>query len=217
MSLFLRQLHVGPMKNFVYLVGPEESTKVLVIDPAWDVAAIERQLAEDRKELAGIFVSHHHGDHTNGVEELLTRHDVPLYVQRTEADFSSMLRGFGSALRLLGAGDPIDVGGRTFKALLTPGHTPGSQCLWAGDALVSGDTLFVDHCGRCDLPGGDPEAMYRSLSSVLLELPASTRLLPGHDYGDVPVSSLERERQRNPYLLQSSVADFVKLRMRPRG
>jgi glyoxylase-like metal-dependent hydrolase (beta-lactamase superfamily II) len=204
------------MKNFVYLLGPQGAHDVLVVDPAWDVPAIERQVAADGKQLAGVFVTHHHADHTNGLDELLGRRDVPVYVQGAEADFSSALKRYEGALRRLEAGSALDVGGAQFQALLTPGHTPGSQCLLAEGALVAGDTLFVNHCGRCDLPGGDAEAMYRSLTQVLLKLPPATRLFPGHDYGDVAESSLERESAQNPYLRFAGLKEFVDFRMRPR-
>lgn len=216
-SLYVRQLKLGPMDNFVYLVGPKDSPEVLVVDPAWDVSAIEKSLEEDGKRLVGVFVSHCHGDHTNGVPELLSRHDVPVYAQRAEVDFSADLRELAAgALHPLGAGDSLTVGGRVFQALHTPGHTPGSHCLLAQDALVSGDTVFVNGCGRCDLRGGDPEAMYRSLSQVLLKVPDSTRLLPGHDYGNVPVAPMSDVRQHNPYFAFPDVASFVAYRMSPR-
>lgn len=205
------------MKNFVYLVGPEQGSSVLVVDPAWDVPAIERQLAQDGKSLVGAFVTHHHGDHTNGLGELLARHDVPVYVQKEELDFAAALRQWGRAVHPLGAGSALTVEGMAFTALLTPGHTPGSQCLLAEDAVIAGDTLFVDHCGRCDLPGGNPEAMFRSLSEVLLKLPDGTRMMPGHDYGDMPSSTLEREREHNPYLKFEDAKAFVEFRMRPRS
>jgi hydroxyacylglutathione hydrolase len=216
-SLYVRQLKLGPMDNFVYLVGPKDSPEVLVVDPAWDVPAIEKALEEDGKRLVGAFVSHCHGDHTNGLPELLSRHDVPVYAQRAEVDFSADLRALaGGALRPLGPGDSLTVGGRGFQALHTPGHTPGSHCLLAQDALVSGDTVFINGCGRCDLRGGDPEAMYRSLSQVLLKVPDSTRLFPGHDYADRPVAPLGDVRQHNPYFAFPDVASFVAYRMRPR-
>lgn len=216
-SLYVRQLKLGPMDNFVYLVGPKDSDEVLVVDPAWDVPAIEEALVRDGKRLVGVFVSHCHGDHTNGLPEVLSAHDVPVYAQRAEVDFSANLRELASgALRPLGPGDTITVGGRTFQALHTPGHTPGSHCLLAQDALVSGDTVFINGCGRCDLPGGDPEAMYRSLSQVLLKVPDSTRLLPGHDYADVPVAAMADVRHHNPYFTFPDMASFVSYRMRPR-
>jgi glyoxylase-like metal-dependent hydrolase (beta-lactamase superfamily II) len=103
------------------------------------------------------------------------------------------------------------------KALHTPGHTPGSQCLYFHDSLVSGDTLFIEACGRCDLRGGDPEAMYRSLSQVLMKLPDQTQLFPGHDYSDLPSSSLAEAKKRNPYLQFPDLRSFIGYRMRPRG
>ena len=216
-SPYTRQLKLGPMDNFVYLVGPRDSDEVLVVDPAWDVGAIEQALAHDGKRLVGVFVSHCHKDHINGLPELLSRHDVPVYAQRAEVDFSEDLRSLaGGALRGVGPGDTLTVGGRDFQALHTPGHTPGSHCLLAQDALVSGDTVFINGCGRCDLRGGDPEAMYRSLSQVLLQVPDRTRLLPGHDYADVPVEDMGRVRQHNPYFGFPDVAAFVAYRMRPR-
>ncbi|WP_187345067.1 MBL fold metallo-hydrolase [Cystobacter ferrugineus] len=216
-ALYTRQLKLGAMDNFVYLVGPRDSDEVLVVDAAWDVPAIEKALEEDGKRLVGAFVSHCHGDHTNGLPELLSRHDVPVYAQREEVDFSADLRALApGALRPLDPGAELVVGGRTFQALHTPGHTPGSHCLLAQDALVSGDTVFINGCGRCDLRGGDPEAMYRSLSQVLSKVPDTTRLLPGHDYANVPVASLGEVRQHNPYFGFPDVAAFVAYRMRPR-
>lgn len=216
-SLYLRQLKLGPMDNFVYLVGPRDSQEVLVVDAAWEVDAIEKALAEDGKRLVGAFVSHCHGDHTNGLPELLARHDVPVYAQRVEVDFSNELRTMtAGVLEALGPGDTLTVGGREFQALHTPGHTPGSHCLLTDGALVSGDTVFINGCGRCDLRGGNPEDMYRSLSQVLLKVPDSTRLFPGHDYAEVPVQDMGHVRQQNPYFTFPDMAAFVAYRMRPR-
>ncbi|XXF75993.1 MBL fold metallo-hydrolase [Myxococcaceae bacterium GXIMD 01537] len=216
-SPYVRQLKLGPMDNFVYLVGAPDSPEVLVVDPAWDVPAIEAALAADGKRLAGAFVSHCHYDHINGLPDLLARHDVPVYAQRAEADFSEELRqAAGDALRPLSPGDTLTVGGRPFQALHTPGHTPGSHCLLAGDSLVSGDTVFINACGRCDLRGGNPQDMYRSLTQVLLKVPDETRLWPGHDYADRPVAPLGEVRRGNPYFTFPDMASFVAYRMRPR-
>ncbi len=215
-SVFIHQFPLGPMQNFVYLVGTAGQPEVCVVDPAWDVPAIEVACAAEQKTLAAILLTHSHKDHINGVSELLRRHDVPVYAQRSEVDFSEDLRAFGDALRPMAPGDAVPLGGVEARAVHTPGHTPGSQCLLAGDALVAGDTLFVNGCGRCDLQGGDPAQMFHSLTGVLSKLPTATRLFPGHDYGDVPVSSLQREATQNPYFQFADVATFVKYRMRPR-
>lgn len=216
MALYLRQLPLGPMKNFVYLVGPEHGTEALVVDPAWDVGAILGAAAEDGRTLVGAFVSHCHHDHINGLPDLLAAQDLPVYAQREELAFSPELQRVKDAVVPLSPGGTVAVGSARFRALHTPGHTPGSQCLHAGDALVSGDTLFVNGCGRCDLKGSDPAAMYRSISQVLLQLPRQTVLFPGHDYGDVPVSSLEREDAHNPFFQFADVESFVRFRMTPR-
>jgi hydroxyacylglutathione hydrolase len=215
-QLFLHQLPLGPMQNFIYLVGTEGQRDVVVVDPAWDVDAIEKTCTIHGKRLCSILLTHSHKDHTNGVAELLRRRDLPVYVQRTEVDFSDDLREFGDALRALSPGDPIPLGGVSARVIHSPGHTPGSQCLYAADALLSGDTLFVNGCGRCDLRGGDPGSMFHTLSQTLRRLPGTTRLFPGHDYGDVQVSSLDREAIRNPYFQFKDAASFVAYRMRPR-
>ncbi len=206
--LYLRQLTLGPMKNFIYLVGHPASDLVVAVDPAWDAKAIEAAAEADGKRLAGLWLSHHHHDHTNAVAELLARHDLPVYVQAVEHDFAPTVR-FGDAVKKVGPDHSFEVGGLALRCIHTPGHTPGSQCLLAGGALVSGDTVFVDHCGRCDLKGGDPRQMFDSLHRVLAQLPDETVLYPGHDYGAVPVSTLEREKRVNPYYLANTVEKFI--------
>jgi hydroxyacylglutathione hydrolase len=216
MGLYIRQLKLGPMDNFVYLVGAEGASEVAVVDPAWEVEEIEKAASADGKTIACAVVSHCHHDHVNGLPDLLRVRDIPVYAQRAELDFSEELRELGDCMKPVSPGDEIQVGPARFKALHTPGHTPGSQCLLCVDSLVSGDTVFVNACGRCDLRGGDPDAMYRTISQVLLALPAQTRLLPGHDYGDVPISTLGREKEHNPYFKFPDLASFVAYRMRPR-
>ncbi|MBK7860360.1 MAG: MBL fold metallo-hydrolase [Archangiaceae bacterium] len=214
--LYVRQLALGPMKNFVYLVGAEGAPEVAVIDPAWDVPAIFDAAEQDGKKVSAAVVSHHHHDHINGLPALLARADVPVYAQKAELDFSEELQEHRSAIRAVGPGEAVKVGPLELKLIHTPGHTPGSQCVYCGGALVSGDTVFVNACGRCDFPGGSAEQMFDSLHRVLGGLPGETKLFPGHDYGDVQVSSLDRERQQNPYFKLGAVGEFLAYRMRPR-
>jgi glyoxylase-like metal-dependent hydrolase (beta-lactamase superfamily II) len=212
----MRQLPLGPMKNFVYLVGAPQSRDAFVIDPAWDVPAILSALETDGRTLTGIFLTHSHHDHLNGVPELLRTRDLPVYVQRTEVDFAAALKDFAGAVRPVSPGERVTLAGLEVECVHTPGHTPGAQCLHCGGALFSGDTLFVNACGRCDLVGSDPVAMYDSLFNVLGRLEGATVLYPGHDYGEVKVSSLARERERNPYFQLRDRDAFVKHRMTPR-
>jgi glyoxylase-like metal-dependent hydrolase (beta-lactamase superfamily II) len=215
-ALYVRQLQLGPMENFVYLIGPAAGDEVVVIDPAWDVDAIEQAALRDHRRIVAAVVSHSHDDHINGLLELLRRRDLPVYAHREELAFSPALRHLGSAVRPVRAGDEISVGHAHIKLLHTPGHTPGSLCVLCGDSLFSGDTAFVRGCGRCDLEGGDPEAMYRSITDVLLKLPDHTRLFPGHHYAERVSSTLADERRDNRFFQFGDLRDFIAYRMHAR-
>ena len=159
-SLYVRQLQLGPMKNFVYLVGAPDSPEVCVIDPAWDVPGLLAAADADGKRIVAAFLTHHHGDHLNGVAPLLEHREMPIYVQQAELEFSEVIQGFGDVVRPVAPGQKIAVGPMEVTCIHTPGHTPGSQCLLCDESLVSGDTVFVNACGRCDLPGGNVEQMF---------------------------------------------------------
>ena len=211
-NILIEQFEVGPMENFVYFVGDPETKEVLVVDPAWEVDTIFRKANEKGLKIVGALISHHHGDHTNGIPELLERGEVPIYVNKNDAEFIAMPR---SNLHKVDHGDKIKVGEVEIECLHTPGHTPGSQCFKVKNNLISGDTLFIRGCGRCDLPGGDPEQMYYTLTQKLMRLPDDVVLYPGHNYAPVPVSTFAEEKANNPYLRMaaSSLKDFLKLRM----
>ena len=108
-------------------------------------------------------------------------------------------------------GDELVIGNTKVRLIHTPGHTPGSQCFLAGSALVSGDTLFIGGCGRVDLPGGNPDDMYHSLTQVLSKLPEDTLLFPGHNYASKPVSTIGDEKKANHYLNMRSLDDWKSL------
>lgn len=215
-SLYVKQMPLGPMRNFVYLIGSSQSPEVLVVDPAWDVPQICRGLEEDEKRPVGVFLTHSHADHLNGLDELLGLFDVPVYAHPDEIAFSGALRPYSPALRPTVSGQALSIGGVDFSCLHTPGHTPGSHCLFGQGALVTGDTLFVNACGRCDLEGGDAHQLFDSLYERIGRLPGSTQILPGHDYGDVPISTLEREKRHNPYYQFADASAFVHFRQKPR-
>lgn len=215
MALYVRQLKLGPMDNFVYLVGAGEAKETAIVDPAWDVEAAVRAAAEDGRTLTHALLSHHHFDHVNGLPAVLAQGGIRVFAHR--ADVPKLAPEVQREITPLGAGDAVEVGPLRIEAMHTPGHTPGSTCWHAGEGLFAGDTVFVNACGRCDLAGGDPEQMFQSLARVS-RLPDEVRLYPGHDYGDVPVSSIAREKERNPYFQKlASLTDFVAYRMRPRG
>lgn len=217
--IYLKQIEVGPMANFVYLIGDSFTKEVLIVDPAWQIDTLFKIIASENLKLRGALISHAHFDHTNGLEELLTQADIPIYIQKEEADFVKSVGKADSLFPLLpeehlkkvGPGEKITVGKIEITLIHTPGHTPGSQCFLIKDNLISGDTLFIKTCGRSDLLGSDPKKMYESLTKKLMRLPSQTVLYPGHNYSDSNSSTLEEEKKKNPYLLCESLETFLKL------
>lgn len=212
----IKRLQLGPMQNFVYLLAPPDPRRLAVVDPAWEPDVLLREADALGRPLTDIVLTHHHADHRNAIEALLERGvQARIHVQQAELPW---LRGLGwaSDVDAHAPGDQLDLGGEVVTLVHTPGHTPGSQCVRCGDQVLTGDTLFIDGCGRCDLPGGDPATMFDSLTRLLTDLPGHTRVLPGHDYAPVPEATLDAQRQSNPYLRLHTVADFVAFRMRPR-
>ena len=152
------------------------------------------------------------GVQIDGLAQLLERKGVPIWVNRQEAEGLKIVTGVSdSDLRLVESGDVLDLGQVEIRFLHTPGHTPGSQCFLIGDRLVAGDTLFVQGCGRVDLPGGDPDAMYESLTGKLAKLPPETVLFPGHNYGPSRTSTIAEELDQNYYLNIRSHDDWRRL------
>lgn len=198
------------MQNFVYFVGDPKSREVFVVDPAWQVDTILKEAKKEDLKIKGALITHAHFDHVNGLEELLNATDGVAYIHKSEAPY---LKGMHSNLKKSEGGDKIQVGDVEITLLHTPGHTPGSQCFLVQNRLISGDTLFINACGRCDLPGGNAEEMYHSLKR-LSELDGSTILFPGHNYSDDATSStIEQEKKFNPYLQAGNLQNFLHQRM----
>jgi hydroxyacylglutathione hydrolase len=206
-TLYLERLAVGAMQNWAYLIGSRAKRQCLVVDPAWDVGAILRKAEQDGMEVVGALVSHWHPDHVGGdlfghdiegLATLLTEKSVPIHVNRHELEGVAKVTGV-SKKDLVGhdGGEKVDVGDVAISLLHTPGHTPGSQCFMVGGALVSGDTLFLEGCGRTDLPGGDPAALYESLTQRLAKVPDDAVLFPGHFYSADPAASMGDTRRFN--------------------
>jgi glyoxylase-like metal-dependent hydrolase (beta-lactamase superfamily II) len=214
--LYFKQIEIGPMQNFVYLVGSIETRKAAVVDAAWDIDAILRLTETDGLEITHALVTHTHPDHVGGkfagmqiagVAELLEKAKAKVVIHKSEADDLKLLSG--SDLIKADSGDEIDVGGIKIRLVHTPGHTPGSQCFLVGDRLISGDTLFIDSCGRVDLPGSDPEQMYYSLTQKLMALPDDTVLFPGHNYSPKVTSTIGEQKRTNPYMQFHSLRQFL--------
>jgi hydroxyacylglutathione hydrolase len=218
-TIYIKQMELGPMQNFVYLVGDPVARECVVVDPAWEIDTIVDTAQADDMTIVGALVTHTHQDHVGGsleswgmpgripgIEELLARVRAKVYVHKAEREF---LRGFGSDLVKVDNHDTLPVGRLTLTFMHTPGHTPGSQCFLVEDRLISGDTLFIGSCGRTDLPGSDPSQMYDSLTRRLGALSESTVLLPGHNYGG-PSSPIGDEKRRNPFMQFTSLGQFLR-------
>lgn len=197
------------MANFAYLVAERRSAKCVLVDPAWDVQGLLSRVEREGLQLAGAVATHCHWDHVGGrfadlqiegVGRLVERTGVPVYVHALDADRLRANTGVPEAsVRRVNDGDALELGAAALSFLHTPGHTPGSHCIRAGDAVITGDTLFVGECGRVDLAGSDPDAMFASLKR-LAALPEGTRVYPGHHYGKTESSTIGDEKRTSPAL-----------------
>jgi len=195
------------MVNFVYSIGDRETGEALLVDPAYDVAGILDVLEADGMRCTGVLATHYHPDHVGGsmmgfevegVAELLERVDVPVHVHSDESEHVCTVTGLTDAsLVTHRSGDVVAAGAVEIELIHTPGHTPGSQCFLVRSRLVAGDTLFLDGCGRMDLPGSDPEQMYESLTTRLARVPNEAVLYPGHRYSEESSATMGITRERN--------------------
>lgn len=201
------------MVNFCYLVGDRELGEAVVVDPAYGVGELLDIAAADGMTVSGALVTHHHTDHVGGsmmgyriegLAELLTRQSVPVHANRHEAPLIARATGIDAGdVVAHDSGDRVSVGAIEIELLHTPGHTPGSQCFLVDGFLVAGDTLFLEGCGRTDLPGSDPEDMYESLQR-LASLPDTTVVYPGHRYSVPSTATLGAVKDINMVFKPSS-------------
>jgi len=208
--MLIEQMLVGPMAVFSYIVGCEHEKEGLIIDPGGSESRILARAHELGLTIRYVINTHGHADHTCGNRKILSETGAELVVH--EADADEILRGLNRAFtmfmgkrpspkahRLVTDGDLLSVGKTGLNIIHTPGHSPGSICLYGEGNLFTGDTLFVGAVGRTDLKGGSFETLLDSLRK-LFTLAPETRVWPGHNYGDAAVSTLTRERQTNPYI-----------------
>ncbi len=208
-ELIIEQIEIGPMQNFVYIVGSRETREVAVIDPAWDIDSLVNHIDERGYKLTAALITHYHPDHCGGsfrgnniegVAELIARKGVKVYAHCDECAGLKKVTGLSdSDIVKVNSGDKLAVGDVEVEFLHTPGHTPGSQCFRIKRTLVSGDTLFITGCGRVDLPGSNSEQMFQSLHK-LAELPDDTLLLPGHNYAHIPNATMAETKRINTYM-----------------
>lgn len=212
-DLYFKQVPKGPMQNFVYFIGSRRTRECMVVDPAWDTRGLIEVAARDEMRITGALVTHYHPDHVGGsmlsfavpggVAELVGQVDARIHVNKHEADGLIKITGVSeSDLVRHDSSDVIEIGDVRIELIHTPGHTPGSQCFLVRDCLVTGDTLFVDGCGRVDLPGGNAGQLRQSLR-MLAKLPDHTTVYPGHDYAHKPSNTMAEQRTSNWMLIES--------------
>ena len=209
-DLWLKQLQLGPMANFVYLIGSRSKRECAVVDPAWDVGAILDACAAEDMRLTHALVTHYHPDHCGGhlwghdiegIAELTGKCSARVCAHVDEADGISHVTGVSRRdMQLCRGGDRIEIGDVAISMIHTPGHTPGSMCFHVADNLVAGDTLFLTGCGRVDLPGGSSEQLFESLSGKIARLPEQTMVWPGHHYDPQGHAPLAEVKRINPWL-----------------
>jgi glyoxylase-like metal-dependent hydrolase (beta-lactamase superfamily II) len=228
--LYFRQLLAGrdfakddpiarQMVNFVYLIGDRVTGEAVAIDPAYDIPGLLEILEADGMRLTGALATHYHPDHVGGsmmgyeiagVRELLAAAPVPIHVQADEVPWVLRTTELAeSDLVAHRSGDTVMVGEIPIELIHTPGHTPGSQCFFVDGCLVSGDTLFLEGCGRTDLPGGDAAKLYESLTTKLAKIPDDAVLFPGHLYSAEPSASMADTRRWNFVFAPKTEADWL--------
>jgi hydroxyacylglutathione hydrolase len=210
MYMFLNQMQVGHMAIFAYIVGDPESGEGLAIDPAANCGGIIKVAQENKLKIKYIVNTHGHVDHISGNTEMKKKTGAKIIIHKDDA--AMLVSTPPMIFKLFGAeqsppaditvndGDLITVGGISLKVIHTPGHSPGGMSLYTEGYVFTGDTLFVEAVGRTDLPGGSWPVMQRSITEKLWTLPDDTKVLPGHNYGRMPTSTIGHEKMYNPYM-----------------
>ncbi|MDA2915989.1 MBL fold metallo-hydrolase [Nitrospinae bacterium AH_259_B05_G02_I21] len=210
--MILKAVEVGPELNFCYLLGCNKTGIGAIVDPSEEVPAILELAEREGISVQHILLTHAHGDHCSGVPEVVQATGAPIAVHAAEAD---NFQGHGDYnVVALQDGDTVALGEVHLEVIHTPGHSPGGVSFYHAPSkqVLTGDCLFVGYCGRADLVGSDPEALWRSLQR-LADLPDETVTYPGHNYGVTPTSTIGEQKATNPYYLCASMEEFVELRL----
>ena len=192
----MKTMPLGAYQTNCYLVWSEDSDRCLVIDPGYEPERVLSEVARLNKTIEAVLLTHGHFDHVGAVRTLAAETDCQVYLNEQDLSVPTQLTaGPLYYTHLYKEGDVLNLAGVTLRVIHTPGHTPGSVCLVAEDAIFSGDTLFEGSCGRADLPGGDWATILKSLKR-LAQMEGDFRVYPGHG----PSTTLADEKRWNPYM-----------------
>jgi glyoxylase-like metal-dependent hydrolase (beta-lactamase superfamily II) len=188
--MYVKQLLIGQLNVFCYIIGCEQTKEAIVIDPGGDEDLILEQASEAGYKIKYIFNTHKHWDHTSGNARLKELTQAKIVIHKLDAENNKNIDIY------LDEENTFQVGEINFQIFHTPGHTSGGICLYSNNQLFTGDTLFVGDSGRTDLPGGDRSALSNSIK-MLMKLPDNTIVWPGHNYGPTPSSTIGWEKRNN--------------------
>jgi hydroxyacylglutathione hydrolase len=211
--LTVRTVEIGPFASNCHLVADTKSGDALLIDPGDDSPEIASLREPGGFRVTRIVCTHGHIDHVMGGAPARALFGSPLWLHAGDVPWLLKLPAqvamFGFDLPAVpqvdhrpADGELFTVGGQEVRVIHTPGHSPGSICLWfaAAKVLFTGDTLFTGSVGRTDLPGGDTQALVRSIRERLFPLGDDVRFFPGHG----PSGLLGEERKHNPFVGESA-------------
>ncbi|MBT5953573.1 MBL fold metallo-hydrolase [bacterium] len=181
----------------------------MIVDPAWDPQKFIRTIEQNSLTLSGILLTHGHHDHTNGVNQILNYKNCPIYYSIGEIKFEPPKTANIAQVK---HNDKVKLGNQTIAVLATPGHSSDHISFYTNPNLISGDALFIDGCGRCDLPSSNIEDMYHTLFNVILSLPEETLIHPGHNYSDKKTDTIKNQKKTNRFLRSKNKKEFIRKR-----
>ena len=209
--MIFRQIPVGPMQNFVYIIGDEKIKEAAVIDAGWEIDKLIDIANKEKLKINKIILTHSHYDHIQKINELSSKTNSFVYFHEDDfGEIKKTIKYDPIKIIKLKNNDTVDIGNLKIKIIHTPGHTPGAICLLVEKKLLTGDTLFVNAIGRTDLAGGDSVKLFESLQK-LKKLNDDVEVYPGHDYGEIPFSTIGGEKKTNPYFMCSTKEQFLNL------
>jgi hydroxyacylglutathione hydrolase len=198
----ITQILVGQMANFTYIIADKNTLDAAIVDPSWNLETVISVLKKNKWNARYVINTHTHFDHILGNEQVAAATGAEIMQHENSTAYKDISLMEGSIL---------SIGGVTVSVLFTPGHSNDSICLIVDDhSILTGDTLFIGSCGRTDLPGSNPELMYKSLYSKIRNLKDSLIVYPGHDYGPTKTSTIYQEKRSNPMLNFKSKESFLK-------